>query len=427
MFNPDQQKAPESKSEKSINNMRDLSLLAEFLGDRMTTQALKAKGSITEKGRRKEADIALRAAEIIKDYADDGMDIDVALSEIEESIDYYEKKMGEDISDEEADKAEAERDAYMRVLEFITQNLNIDFYKNTDFSEWLKKQKEAKIARDQDKERAKREEDTATAEKIYTDLGVPSPSEFEKSREKATEIVLKNGGIRIHTSVEKSLSSKGYHGFQNLETRFRDYQDTSATISKIGGDFITSEEWRKGANLNDTLKQRGINELVDIRHETKEIIREVPVKGKKGVMGFGKTADTTRKEGTGEYETILHSEVVENGKPEPAVRLTYYVPPGNEWRDYSGRTGQMLLAEMILPESEAEEIEQIINKDPSAIRTIVKQVMEKKLLKNPKAWEEKQGSGDSLKPPYEKWKSKSGIYIQKEGMQGYDESAFHRI
>ena len=267
-------------------------------------------------------------------------------------------------------------------------------------------------------------------ETVYKQFGVESPTEREKSREKAAKAVLEDGGVRIHTSVERNLSAKGTSGFQNLETRIQDGRQSSSARGSIEQQFLSRDDVMRGKRLDGTLKERGIKEIIDIRHDIRPIYETVIIPGKKGVLGIGKTPDRTERRTTGRYEPILHSEIVSGGKKEPAVRFTYYIPQ-TEWRDYSGRTGQMMSVEIVLPESTAKEVEQALNRDSAAMRKIVEDVMKEKLLKDAGAWETPQGSGDPLRPPYEKWDAEPNggkIYIQKEGMaSGFHEDQVHRV
>jgi len=286
----------------------------------------------------------------------------------------------------------------------------------------------------QETQRARSEaERTRSAQQVedaYRQIGVDSPIEREKSRERAADLVLQDGGVRIHTSVERSLSPRGNSGFQNLETRIRDGRQPVSALGGIENQFLSRQDASRRKSPRESFEEHGIKEIIDIRRDSKPVYETVNIPGKKGVLGIGKTPDRTERRVTSRYEPILHSEQVDGGKKEPAVRFTYYVPQG-EWRDYSGRKGQMMSVEIVLPESVAKEVEQTLDRDPAAMRKIVEKVMKEKLLKDPKAWETPQGSGDSLRPPYNRWDAQPGggkIYVQKEGMEsGFHEEALHKI
>jgi len=66
--------------------------------------------------------------------------------------------------------------------------------------------------------------------------------------------------------------------------------------------------------------------------------------------------------------------------------------------------GQFLLAEITLPETEANELKRILETDPHIMRAIIESVMKKRLItSNPDAWDQPYKMGDPLRPPYEKW------------------------
>lgn len=280
---------------------------------------------------------------------------------------------------------------------------------------------------------AERAKTAGQVEAAYQQLGVESPTEREKSREKAAELVLQDGGVNIHMSVTRDFSTQEYpsSGFQNLTTRMLDKKrPPSEALGGIEQQLVSANDSMRGKRRDDVLKEHRLREIIDIRHVTKPVYETVTIPGKKGVLGIGKTPDRTERRATSRYEPTPHSEIVSGGKKEAAVRFTYYIPQ-TEWRDYSGRSGQMMSVEIVLPESTAKQLEQILERDPAAMRKIVERVMKEKVLKDPKAWETPQGSGDSLRPPYDKWDAESGggkIYVQKEGMiPGFHAEAMKKV
>jgi hypothetical protein len=271
-------------------------------------------------------------------------------------------------------------------------------------------------------------ESTQKAQEILK--SVDGQTEREKSRERIAEIVLKEGGIRINTSIRSSLSPRGNAGYQNLETRVQGRREPRTTLGNIEAQFFSKNESHVD-RLDTIMKKHGIKELIDIRHDKKHVYETVTVPGKKGVFGFGKTPDTTEQRYTGRSEAVLHSEAVSGGKQEPVVRITYFIPQG-DWKDYSGRAGQYMLAEILLPDLAAKEVERVLEQDPAVIRRIIERVMKEKLLKDPGAWETPPGPNtDSLRPPYDKWDAEPNggkIYIQNEGSEpGFHEENFRKV
>ncbi len=276
-----------------------------------------------------------------------------------------------------------------------------------------------------------RKKKEAEMEALHKKLGVESQTEQQKSREKTINTVLQDGGIRIFTSVPQNLSSTGYAGFGDLSTRIQDGHMPSSALKTMEHVFLSRNDVNQGKTLKNVLvEEHGIREIIDIRPEMKEVYEESTIKGRKGVFGVGSTPDRIERKATGKYQPVLHSEIVSAGKNEPAVRITYQIPQ-TEWRDYTGRQGQCLSVEIVLPESIARAFSEQLIQDPALIRKVVEKVMKEKLLKDTSAWETPQGKGDSLKPPYEKWDALPNggrIYIQDGGQgSGFQENCVHKV
>ncbi len=279
-------------------------------------------------------------------------------------------------------------------------------------------------------------------EAVYKKYGMESPAEREKSREKAIEIIFKDAGVRVHESFPEKVGAlqDNNAGYQDLTTRLKDGRYPSHTIDGIGSQLLLREEYSRGLRPGELLASRGIHELIDIRRDVKPVYETITVPGKKGVFGIGKTPDTTQRQATGKFQPTIQGDVVEGGKNEGAVRISYFVPPTRrqegqiEWSDYSGRSGQMLLLELVLPETSAAEIEKIIDRDPGVMRVVTERLMKEKMLKDPNDWEKLQahrGEGSSLRPLYEQWDAEpegGRIYIQKEGGErGFRQECIKKI
>lgn len=440
MANPDYPKQPPASEmmqpaeQSPKNDTGDLALLAEFYAERFRQNAESASEG-TRRNVKKNADEMARVQSLLFDLAKERFNTPTEADKMLEQLEQgYVDTMDKAASNEEAEENDRSLSAVLRARTFLEQNQNVDIYGRKDFSDWLTARnarlRKERQAQSQERTQTERARTAGQVEEAYKQLGVESPTEREKSRERAAELVLQDGGVRIHASVERSLSTKGYSGFQNLETRIQDNRNPSYARSGIEAQFLAPGESSRGVSLDEALKKLGIKEIIDIRHDTRPAYETVAIPGKKGVFGIGKTPDHTEEKFTGRYEQVLHSEHVRGGKKEPAVRFTYYIPQ-TEWRDYSGRSGQAMIAEIVLPESVAKEVEQTVERDPVAMRKIVERVMKEKLLKDPKAWETPQGSGDSLRPPYDRWDAEPGggkIYVQKEAMTpGFHEEALKKV
>lgn len=230
-------------------------------------------------------------------------------------------------------------------------------------------------------------------------------------RERAVLAVLSDGGIRVTMSYPEI-------DHYPLETRLQGAPQFGEGPERAFSRFFSPHEQRR--LLMFALKDRKIREIVNIRRERRQDVIKKVIPGKKGFIGIGRTQTETMHETAGSPRDVMHSEIVQDGSHEPAVRLTYYVCSPDDWREYSGRTGQYLLAEIILPESTARTVVETLDQDPAAIRVIIERVMRERLLSDPEQWDKPQGRGDPLRPPYEKWDAETGggkIYVQKESME----------
>ncbi len=249
-------------------------------------------------------------------------------------------------------------------------------------------------------------------------LGIKDP---EQLREAVIQKALNEGGARLYTSVPAELSPSHNPGFTNFESRTQGWDIQVDTLNRITNQLRAPGRYENLA-LENELNSHGLTEIIDIRRKLKVGYETVTVPGKRGLLGFGGTSDRAERRPMGDVQP-LHSEMVAGGKNEPAVRLSYFAKSSNigreaamGWKDYSGREGQMILFEIILPESVAKEAERELAADPGFMRTLVERYAKEKLLKNPSAWETPHRMGDSLRPPYERWDTKTNgkIYIQTD-------------
>lgn len=251
--------------------------------------------------------------------------------------------------------------------------------------------------------------------------------ETENGREQYIAAVLKDGGFSVHTAVEKSLSQKETGGYQDLENRMTYAIPSTRFAAESAALAINPGDVRR------KLEDKGIHEMVTFTSITNPIYETITIPEKKGFLGRTIEPEKTTRRATGQREAILHSARVKDGKPEPAVMLTYTVNGSTSgdgaWRVDDGRSGQMLEVNITLPESVAAQMEDAITKDPGLIREIVARIMKEKILKDPTRWESPpQGKNtDALRPPYERWQ-KNKMYIHKRGTPpGWHEEAIKTI
>lgn len=257
-------------------------------------------------------------------------------------------------------------------------------------------------------------------------------SEREKTKEKVIENVLKGGGFKAITSFE-DIVAKGQknYGQQAIFERMKNKEFRSYTMSVIESHISSQEECNKKRSLHKIMRERKMKEVVDIRHAEEPIYETVTTKkGRKGLFGIGKTSDKKSQEFTGKMKKMMHNELVEDGKDEPAIKITYLVEDEN-WKS-GNRKGQGLNLEIVIPESIAEEVKQEIETNPIFIRNLSEKIMKEKILLNPKEWEKKHDvGGDALRPNYEKLDKEEGggrIYVQSEGdPRGWNENSVKKI
>lgn len=268
------------------------------------------------------------------------------------------------------------------------------------------------------REKATKLENATRVKQLQQDLGI---KDAEQIRREIVEKALTEGGLRLHMSVPSDIAPHNRPGFANIETRAKNWDTVASSIQRIAN-TLRSGNSREQVVLDRELNQHGLSEIIDIRRKFKPEMASVVIPGKKGLFGIGSTPDQTERKMTGRDIQPMHDDLVADGKQEPAVKISYFADSRNldreamGWRDESGRFGQMLLFEIVVPESVGKEIERQVDKDPGFIRTLVEQAA-KRTLKHADAWETPQGRGDSLRPPYERWDKGTGgrIYVQKEG------------
>ncbi|MFA7169947.1 MAG: hypothetical protein WC178_03775 [Candidatus Paceibacterota bacterium] len=261
----------------------------------------------------------------------------------------------------------------------------------------------------------------------------------EKIREQIMEDLLEEGGFSMNMALE-DIVAKGQKDTGTRETINERIVKTDLpnAVNQIADGIMTDVE-KRALSLDRFMEKKNLYEVVDIRPIIEREYKKVKVPGKKGFLGIGKTEDSEEYvyDSSGHLEftehELMHNEIVDNGKKEPAIRIIYYARKSG-WKTNGtggGRTGQSMRIEFIIPKSMLAEIKKELDNNPSFIREMSGRVMKEKILEKKEAWD---GSGKSvvkLRPPYEKWdKSEGGgrMYIQQEGdPKGWNESSVKRI
>ncbi len=262
--------------------------------------------------------------------------------------------------------------------------------------------------------------------------------ESEDDRELKEKILLdeiiKNGSVDMYASLPKKtvvcgreLSANGGQGVgepNNLSGS--DYIQRGAMFSMPAGYLgpFAGREFAVGGRGASVMKDKlGIDETVILSQADepimKEVVEEVKAGGLKGVFG-GK--DRVKKMvNSGERRNLSHKELVSGGNDEPAVRFQYSAEAykrsfksrdddlSTMYQDYSGRPGQTLGLECVLPKSVADKLAVKLRENPAFARKLVERLMMSKMGINEKVWRNGEGNGGHpLRPPYEAWANAEG-------------------
>jgi len=246
--------------------------------------------------------------------------------------------------------------------------------------------------------------------------------------------ILAQGGVGAHTSLPRE-----YHPSHN--SGFTDVTDPRL-ISGAPGQFSARdarESFGVGSYTNDLGRkydQAHVREFISFIPVTADVYQEKEVLVQEKRMGGflgSKSVMKKQRQKVGE-RPVLHGEAVTDGEKEPLVKLRYYVAGGKnddvaQYQDYSGRGGNIISMEVLLPQSVAEKIQQEVKANPVFIRKIVKELMIKKLGISEKAWQEgdENTHGHPISPPYEKWDASGESMYIKESNDGYGEFKPERV
>lgn len=334
-------------------------------------------------------------------------------------------------------KVETQREVEIpdRLLKEIA---DLDRMKKVEVPKWLKDENEVRLQKKQaeiDAElknlRESMEEKESEAE--FLNRALQEAGIYVKTRYGGNVFP---GGAEEWYDVGANFTSK--NGKQISRSGFKEDKVTRMFSNEIGTSSAR-EDMKKQLGLkhfgryeqidlfngmdDGALKRNKINEFIDIRHIVEEFVETRVIPGKKGFLGIGKTPDKTEVVSR-EKRKLLHKEVVNNGKDEPAVRFYYLFGDTDDYCD-AGRRKQ-LEAEFVLPESTAKELEKKIGEDPVILRGLIEKAMQEIILKDPDNWT-RPGRSD-FDPPRPPWESHNKIYVQKEGgKEGFQEDCIYRI
>jgi len=242
--------------------------------------------------------------------------------------------------------------------------------------------------------------------------------------------VMETGGTFIHTSIPSHYSPGGSSGLQDLVHK---RMPPRYNIAESAFHLQTHELIQRFGQVYTILRGLGINEAITVMPHMEDIYQDIQVTTK----SFLRTKTEVQRKKQGERQ-VMHRELVNQGLDEPAYSFVYLaLDTYNErfYFDYSGRPGQILLAEIILPlpKSVAEAVFARAKQHPIFARKVIEYVALNHIGINQKFWFE----GDEythnhpLRPPYEQWSKKEGgskMYIQEMGNeQGFNQSFLHIV
>ncbi len=400
--------------------LRDLQLLSLFQVDKMRLEEARYTDARSKKSIQKKIDTMDAVSKLLSDY--EGMSLDEISVRVEGLCKGWEEPgIFDGLTEAELDIEMSRYENFMALRDFFLQNKNVDLKGRMDFQKWKnereKGRKESKAVDDRHEEQVMHAHD---GDKINA-----------LRQENALKLIAEHGAIRAETSYPQKMSSKArYNGFHSVDHRYAfSYSTNSGAKSRMADQFCTGAE-PNGQYSNETMmktiRAHNVHEVVDIRPATKIEFVEVVIPAIKGVFGIGGQPERRERKATGRQIPYQHSELVTGGNKEPAWRMTYYVDDP-EWKDYSGRRGQYLQVEIILPESAMKVVEKEIDADPKFIRKIVEHHMKERVLDDPSTWSADLKDEETLRPRYETWKD-AKIYIQKEGdMKGWNEHSARNV
>ena len=175
----------------------------------------------------------------------------------------------------------------------------------------------------------------------------------------------------INTSIDTSLAKKSLERSINAKSN-----------------SIELEE-----KARETVLKKGINECSAIAPIKKDIKEKVVKRG--GLFKRKKEIE----EKVGERQALC-SEYIKGGSNEPAYHFSYQTV-NKDHIEITGRTGNIIIMNYILPESTARKVNAMIKKNPNFVRMIIENAMVEEFGK--RKWK------GLIRPPYEDWREGQGV------------------
>ncbi len=250
-----------------------------------------------------------------------------------------------------------------------------------------------------------------------------SSIEASESREKIEQeligSVLQTGGTLASLSLPRGYSRDGnVPGFQDSYDSKRMGYEKERNLSTRSG--YSSEKFK---THEAEFEQQGIHEAVAFEPlQSGDWEEESVTVQKKSFFG---TKTSVEKRPVYKVRVARINEFVVGADPNQAAFVMHYrtFDPRTQsrYKDYSHRSGQFLMLQIILPESEARKLAEEIKANPKFLRKLVKAVMLNRHAIQENDWDN--GSevteGVPLSPPYDAWKEdgkgKEPVYLEIDG------------
>lgn len=243
-----------------------------------------------------------------------------------------------------------------------------------------------------------------------------STSEREANRERWTETALREAGSAVYMAFPAEVRGTAGNGFQTLADNRRLDMKNGQSVSNSSLRNRLGDEY---GNLQGSVKLEGsgIHEFITFQptYKTQQEVVNIPAETRKNWLGREQIVQPARQETRTQYVPALHADVVQGGRAEPAMSITYNVM-GDGSQEHAflvandGRPGQVVSLEMAFPESVARQLAGALTADPGLIRVIAERVITEKVIGDRKdAWTKQyvnnlgKPNGDTLRPPYERW------------------------
>jgi hypothetical protein len=226
--------------------------------------------------------------------------------------------------------------------------------------------------------------------------------------------VVDQAGVIIHTSLPTEEHPKGTGGFVDrvAERKTKLSNRVAGEPRSIIGTLSSILSSRGDVKADRFLADRGITEMLYLKPRTESVMEEREEEKREGIFGQRKTV-VKKMVRVGERPALM-KEVVDGGNDEPAYSLYFTTATNNvgsdqpkfDYRDYSGRSGQVFSAEIILPKKLAEQVVDRARQDRQFIHNLIDRLATDNVGISQKNWEsavDVQGRPAPLRPHFEEW------------------------